>query len=158
MENELYFPIFIPIKGKKVVIYGGGKIASRRVDTLLQFGADVYVIAPCLEEKLQNSESITWISESYQPGSIEKDAFLVLATTNNHEVNEAIYNECKAKNIMVNNASKKEQCDFFFPAIIKEGQMVAGLSASGSDHKLTRKVAARLREIFGQIIKESNES
>ena len=56
---------------------------------------------------------------------------------------------------MVNNASNKEQCDFLFPAIIKEGQVVAGLTASGTNHKLVRKVASRLREIFGQIIEES---
>ncbi|KIR02788.1 hypothetical protein P261_01603 [Lachnospiraceae bacterium TWA4] len=55
--NETYFPIFVPMKGKKVIIYGGGTIAMRRVKTLLDFKADITVIAPTIIEKL---ESITY--------------------------------------------------------------------------------------------------
>lgn len=155
MDSSLYFPIFIPIENKKVLIYGGGKIAVRRVKTLLEFGADITVIAPTVEEELKCEKRITWKKDIYKEGSIEKDVFCVIAITDNSEVNEAIYKECKSKNIMVNNASNKEECDFLFPAIIKEGQVVAGLTASGTNHKLVRKVAKRLREIFGQIIEES---
>ncbi|KIR02789.1 hypothetical protein P261_01604 [Lachnospiraceae bacterium TWA4] len=80
---------------------------------------------------------------------------MVIAATNDFKVNEEIYLEAKSKGILANNASNKEQCDFLFPAIIKEGAMVCGLTASGTDHKLTRKVAASLRKVFGQIIRES---
>lgn len=155
MELNLYFPIFIPFENKKVLIYGGGKIAVRRVKTLLEFGANITVIAPTVEEELKCEKRIVWKKDSYKEGSIESDVFCVIAITDDSNVNETIYKECKAKNIMVNNASNKEQCDFLFPAIIKEGQVVAGLTASGTNHKLVRKVASRLREIFGQIIEES---
>ena len=71
MESNLYFPIFIPFENKKVLIYGGGKIAVRRVKTLLEFGADITVIAPTVEEELKCEKRIVWKKDSYKEGSIE---------------------------------------------------------------------------------------
>lgn len=154
-----YFPIFIDIQNQKVLIYGGGSIALRRVRTLLDFGADITVISPSCKEEISSLAAegrIQYVSSLWEEGSISADVFMVIAATSDESVNHAIYLEAKQKNLTVNNASNKEECDFYFPAIIRQEAMVAGLTASGTDHKLTRKVAARLRTALKQIMEEES--
>jgi precorrin-2 dehydrogenase/sirohydrochlorin ferrochelatase len=158
-ETYGYFPIFINIQNQKVCIYGGGNIALRRVKTLLDFGAKITVVAPDCTAEIRDFAAegkVQYIADSWESGSIPDDAFMVIAATSSEAVNHEIYMEAKQKNITANNASNKEECDFYFPAIIRQGAMVAGLTASGTDHKLTRRVAARLRNALKQIMEEES--
>lgn len=145
-----YFPLFIDLEGKNVVVVGGGKIAARRTNVLLDFGCKILVIAPEIgaemKELLKNSQ-IIWRQESYKGFEQEINPIFVLAAAT-EDVNLQVVNDCKALAVPVNDASKKERCDFYFPGIAKDGGLVVGVTAGGSDHKSAAALTARVRELI----------
>lgn len=76
------------------------------------------------------------------------DADYVIAATNDHQINSDIYSACKCMGITVNVCSDKTKCDFYFPGIVQNGNVVIGVTASGSDHKEARKTVEKIRSIF----------
>ena len=144
-----YFPIFVNMEGKNIRVFGGGKIAARRVQTLLAFGANVQVTAPQLTKKLEDSAQrqgkLMLDYHIYQPGELIKEDF-VLAATDNAQVNDAIFRECRQKQIPVNVSSDKEKCDFYFPAIVQEQDITIGIASGGRDHRKVAEMAKRIRE------------
>ena len=151
-----YFPLFINLEGMNVVVIGGGKVASRRVHTLLQFGCRILVIAPEICEEMRGlitDARVTWQQNTFTGFFGEERPVFVLAAATEH-VNVQVVEECKKLGIPVNDASKKERCDFYFPGIVKDGDMVVGVTAGGSDHKgaaaLTAEIRERMKEIKDQ--------
>ena len=122
-----YFPLFVDISEKKMVVFGGGKIATRRVDTLLGFTENITVIAPQVTDrikKLSKEKQIQWILDVYDV-KLLKGADFVLAATDDPVCNTRIVADCKAVNIPVNTAHRKELCDFYFPGIIRRENLVS---------------------------------
>lgn len=149
--NDLRFPMFVSLDNKKVIIFGGGKVAFRRVNTLLLFHAHITVIAPKMSmemEQLNISNQIEIIRDEYKEKYINTSTFMVIAATNDEKINEEIYNHCKSLGILVNNASNQEQCDFFFPAVVMEEDLVIGISGNGSNHSKVSGFAKKLRDIL----------
>ncbi|TGY95874.1 bifunctional precorrin-2 dehydrogenase/sirohydrochlorin ferrochelatase [Petralouisia muris] len=149
-----YFPLFINMEGKRVQVFGGGKIAARRVLTLLEFGARVKVTAPMISKELEKlaeqENSLTLEYRRYQRGEL-KEVDLVLAATCEDKVNDMIFMECRQKEIPVNVASDQEKCDFYFPGVAKEGEITVGVTAGGKNHKKAKKVTERIRELLKEI-------
>ena len=147
-ENQGYFPLFISLDSKKVLIFGGGVIAARRAVSLLEFGADIKIVATKCKPELSELEKRGMIrieKRKYKSGEIG-DYFMVLGATDDKDVNIAIYKECKEKNILVNIASDKGKCDFFFPGIVKNKNLVIGVTASGENHKGVKETTKNIRE------------
>lgn len=145
-----YFPLFVNLEGKQVFVYGAGKIGTRRILALLQFGCKLTVIAPKATKEvtgLSKAGSLTWRQEAYRPGQIPADACLVLAATNAQEVNAQIGAECREKKLLVNVSSDKKLCDFYFPGLAVKEDLVAGVTAGGEDHKKARRAAEELRAL-----------
>ena len=146
------FPLFLDISDKKIVVYGAGKIASRRVETLLAFTSSLTVFAPEASEPVQKAwkeGKLSYSQEAYVPDNIPEDAFMVLAATDSAEVNEAIWQECRKKKILVNVCSNREHCDFQFPGVAVNGDLVIGINAGGSDHHLAKTWTDKIRkEVF----------
>lgn len=150
MENEfIYFPMFINLIDKKVVVIGGGNIAFRRISTLLKTGAEITVVAPWICDDLKNikSDKLKIIKKMYEKDDI-KDAFMVLAITDDKNVNTEIFADCKMLGITVNVADDKEKCDFFFPGIIAKDGCSIGVCGNGKDHKLVKDIAKKIRNVF----------
>lgn len=148
-KKSSYFPMFFDIEDKKVVVFGAGNIAHRRVLTLLNTGCDILLVAPNVNDKFCEikSEKIKIIKDCYDKKYIQ-GAFMVLAITDNKDVNNEIYEECKKQNIIVNVASDKQKCDFFFPSLIcKEGYTVA-VCGDGKNHSLIKNIGDKLREFL----------
>lgn len=146
---EKYFPLYISMKGKRCQVYGGGQIAARRVGALLRFGAEVCVTAPEICEairqyRLQYPRQCRIREEAYKPGIGKAD--FVLACTDNGRVQEDIYQECRALGIPVNLASDQSKCDFFFPALVEQEELVIGVCSGGKDHSKVRRIAQKLRQ------------
>lgn len=149
-----WFPLFIDLKGKSVVMYGAGQIAARRLRGLLRFGAQVTVIAPDLSDEVralaqEYTQSMTLRVQRYQPGRIP-DAALVLSATDDPQTDREIAAECRAKGIPVNIASDQSLCDFYFPALVEQDGIVAGISSGGADHKRVRRVSAAIRAVLAE--------
>ena len=155
MEEQRYtpcdFPLFISVAGKEIYVYGGGTIALRRVRTLLSFGASVRVTAPEAEEELltlAKAGKLSYERRPFLPGEIsgcDRPPLLVLAATDDPEVNGLIVGECRNRGIPVNHGGDKSQCDFYFPAVARDGDLVVGLTGGGADHKKVKRAAAWLR-------------
>ena len=139
MKNaaEAYFPLFVDLSDKKIVVIGAGNIASRRVKILADFCADITVAAPEASGEILSMEAagkIKLLRKPYEKSDI-KGAFIVLAAADDAALNRQIYDDCKNEGIIVNAASDKSLCDFYFPGIVKKDSMVVGISASGTAHK-----------------------
>lgn len=151
-ECSSHFPMFFNLKNKKVVVIGGGKIATRRVRALIRCGARIVVIAPSHSKELKllgGENKLLLIEKNYLPGDLN-DAFMVIAATDNREVNEKVCNDARAEGIPVNVCDRKEMCDFYFPATFENGQVTGGLiSKDGGDHKAAKKTAERIRKWLG---------
>lgn len=150
-----YFPIYINLAGKKVWVYGAGRIALRRMTGLLRFGAFVTVIAPEICEEIralqaQNTEQAVVLQRIYQSGEIPKGVDFVLAATNDRKVNSRICEECRRKGIPVNHASDSSQCDFYFPALVEQQKLVIGVTSADGDHKKVSRFCEKLRQQMQQ--------
>lgn len=146
----VYFPLFISLEEKQIVVIGGGSIAARRVEKLLPFGCAVTVIAPSASPvicRLAETGTIRWERRPYAPGDCD-DAFLVLAATDDPAVNEAVFREAKARGVPVNTADCKYRCDFYFPGLVVTDDLVVGVTASGGDHGLVRETTEQLKQFL----------
>jgi len=133
------------------VIIGGGIIAERKVVTLLEAGAVVRVVSPKLTDKLQelaNNNSIEYISSDYQTQHLDS-AFLVIAATNNREVNKAVFEEAKQRGMLVNVVDDPELCTFFAPAVVRRGDLTISVSTSGKSPSLSRRIREQLEASYG---------
>lgn len=156
MKNSGYFPLFMDISEKKIVVVGGGNIASRRVKTLSDFCSHITVVAPELHpelEALEKEGKITAIRRKYRREDIY-DAWMVLAATDQHKLNEEIYSVAKCLGSLVNVANNQNKCDFHFPGIVRKDSYVVGINASGKDHH----GAAVLREKISKVLEEQEGS
>lgn len=150
-----YFPMFFNVEGKAVLIVGAGTIALRRVETLLSFGASITVAAPEWKEEIgfyRDAGQLKLLEQAYTHELLQEEYFMLIAATDNEILNQEICAAGKQKGFLVNNASDKSQCDFYFPAIVRQGDVVAGVCAGGKNHRLVRKVAAGMREWLKQFM------
>lgn len=151
-----YFPLFVELKEKPVLVVGGGAVAARRIQTLAEFGCRITVVSPQITDelfKMTEQGTIFWRKERYQKNVLEGEGrrpVFVLAAAQG-AVNEQVVRDCKNAGIPVNDASRKENCDFYFPGLIKDGETVVGVTAGGEDHKL----AAALSQVIRTFIKET---
>ena len=140
------FPLFVSLSGKTVTVVGAGKIASRRIKVLLEYGARIRVIAPqiCAEIRAL-SGSLEIIEREYERGDVS-GSFMVIAATDSREVNQKAGADAKAEGINVSVADSREECSFYFPAVIRKGSISIGLVSDGSDHAAAARTAGELRE------------
>lgn len=151
-EENGYFPLFMKMKGKRVTIIGGGNIALRRVKALLPTKAVIVVIAPEYKEELgelARNREIRLKCGKYRKGLLYGSDF-VLSATNDEAVERQVYEDCKAERIFVNIASKKEWCDFYFPAIIRKEPIIVGVTADGANHVLVKETAGKIRKLLSE--------
>ena len=132
MKNKRYFPMFIDLSDKKIVVVGGGNIATRRIRTLLQFTRNITAIAPKSTMELQELGKTGYVNLITRP--VKRSDF------------DMAYRVCKEEGIYVNVADDKSKCDFYFPGIYMKDEVVIGITASGLDHSRAKKVRLAIQE------------
>lgn len=137
------FPLFISIANKNVLIVGAGKIAKRRFEVLKRFGANITVTAIENHTDIENV-----IIKSYDEKDLD-DMSLVIAATNDREINHKIYLDCDKRNIPVSVADCFEESTFFFPAICQNDILTAGLVSNGKNHTEVSSMAKKIRDLLG---------
>lgn len=147
-----YFPLFINIKEKDILVFGGGNIATRRIKAMLPYGACIRIVAPEISEELQQlaeqNGNLILDYRKYKLSELQKPDF-VLAATNDEKVNQTIFRECRHKGILVNVASNRELCDFYFPGVVQQGDITVGITANGKNHKKAAEVTEQIRKLLG---------
>jgi precorrin-2 dehydrogenase/sirohydrochlorin ferrochelatase len=149
--NE-FFPVFLNLKNKLCIVIGGGKVAERKVENLLTSQAKVKVISPEVTlklKKLAEEGKIEWERRVYKKGDLDS-AWLVIAATDNPEIQKEIFKEAEEKRIFCNVVDVPELCSFIVPSTIRRGLLTIAISTSG----VSPAVARRLREILEEIIGE----
>lgn len=136
------FPLFIDLSGQPCVVVGGGKIGLRRIQVLLDFGAQVTVIDPAL---LSLPQGVRHLTRSYQSGDLE-GAALAVASTGSRQVNQQVGQDAKALGVPVSVADCQQECTFFFPAVCLGEGLVAGVVSDGSCHSKTAQAAKAIRQ------------
>lgn len=134
MQNR-FFPLFVDITGKNVLIVGAGKIAYRKAKTLLEYEANITVITKEIKEPMFESlENVLIEQREFNEHDI-KDKFLVVAATDDAEFNNYIYNICKMSNTLVNNITSKVDMNCRFASVIETPEYQIGISAKGNPIK-----------------------
>ncbi len=151
-----YFPVYLNIEGRLCVVVGGGRVAERKVKSLLKAGAKLKVISPELTSELKKIAEkgvFFWEKRGYQKGDLE-GAWLVIAATNDPEVQKEVFKEAEERRIFCNVVDVPELCSFIVPSVVRRGKLSIAISTSGASPA----VARRLREMFENIIGEEYET
>ncbi len=147
------FPVYLKLDGKKVVVVGGGKVAERKVFDLLQSGGNVSIISPFLSAglaELLKEGLVQWIAEPFSSQNFPDKVFLIVAATDNPEINKAVYDFAKLKNILINVVDQPELCDFYVPSIVRKGDLAIAISTGGKVPSFSR----ALREFFENLLSD----
>ena len=142
------YPVMINIREKKVVVVGGGKVAARKIKTLLAEQAAVTVISPTLHADIPQAE-IQWLARSYQTGDLE-GAKLVFACTDQEEVNRQIMEEA-APSQLVNNTGDKTFSDFYNVAIARKKDVSVMISTNGLSPSRSKEIRKKIEAILDQL-------
>lgn len=124
-----YFPFYIDIEGKRILIVGGGKVALRKLEKLLPFEPEISVIAPCVCEQIKNF-NVSVIEREFKDSDLD-GVFCVISATDSEEVNGHIFRLCRERNILVNTVDDKKRCGFIFPALVSKNGITAGITTEG---------------------------
>lgn len=137
-----YFPLLINLNGKKCVIIGGGKVAARKAKVLGSCGANITVIAPDIK---YDFDGCCVLKRSFNENDIS-DAFLIIAATDNRELNKKIAELASSNNIFVNVADSLDESSVTLPAIYHSGSLSAAISTEGKSPYVSRKIRDWLAE------------
>lgn len=147
-----YYPAFLKLEGKKCVVIGGGKVAERKIRSLLEANAIVFLISPDATPflaKLAEEEKITWIKDTFKPDYLE-GAWLVFACTNQREVQREVFQACEERKIFCNVVDQPDVSSFIVPSVVKRGALTLAISTSGASPAVSRRLRERLERLFGE--------
>ena len=150
-----YFPFFVEIKEKKCLVAGGGIVALRKIEKLLPFGVEITVVSPAFCPEIENMTEVRRVYRKFDSADIEGKLF-VIGATDDEQVNAEISALCRERNIPVNIVDDPAKCTFFFPALVKEGEFVAGFSTGGGSplaaQYIRKKVEDAVPAGFGSVV------
>ena len=156
----MWFPLFINLENKKVLVIGGGKVAAKKIEKILEYGADITVVTEnVMEEKLlklenvkiENNQKIE--NDKAKIEKLVKGYFLVIAATDNEELNENIANVCDSNGMLINNVSSKIKMNAMFGGIVKNDEFQIAVSTGGKNCRRSRAMKSEIQKILDKIEK-----
>ena len=142
MSNK-YYPIYLDLESRHCVVIGGNDEAARKVQGLVNCRAKVTVISPEIVKSLQplvELATVTWLRKVYTSGDLVEAALVIVADSEDLEINKQVFAEADLRNILVNVSDKPQMCSFIAPAIAEKGSLKIAISTGGGSPALTRKV------------------
>lgn len=146
-----YFPVFLDLKRRLCVVVGGGKVAERKIRSLLKAGARVKVVSPQLTpslSRLKEKGKVTHIPRSYRGRALD-GAFLAIAATDDRTTNERVFRDGNKKGILINIVDDPSHCNFIVPSVVKKGDLLIAISTSGKSPALARILRRKLEKEIG---------
>lgn len=145
------FPMFVKLEGRKVLVVGAGKVGEPKIAGLLDTGARIRVIA--LDAGFAVRE---WAREgkidlelrAFSPNDLDGVLFAVVATSS-RSLNEQIYAEAQQRNVLCNVVDVPDLCDFYYPAVVRRGDLQIAVSTAGQSPSLAQKIRQQLEKQFG---------
>ncbi len=142
-----YFPVFLNLEGRPCLVIGGNRMAAEKALSLHACGARVTVAAESIVDELTEAVAlgqVQWIRRDYRPGDLE-GYFLAVAAPDDRSINAAIYREAEERRVLFNALDDPPHCQFIFPSIHRQGDLVMAISTAG----VAPALAVRLRQRFG---------
>src|ERR1700737_4902031 len=119
------FPMFLKLEGRSCLVVGAGSVGAPKIESLLETGACVRVVAPRVNFAVgewAGSGAISWEAREFVVSDLD-GVFLVIAATSSREVNELIFREARRRNMLCNVVDDPEHCDFYYPAVVRRGNL-----------------------------------
>lgn len=146
------YPINLDLTGQACLVLGGGSVAERKVQRLLDEGAVVTVIAPALTPALQilaEEHQLSWQRRTYQPGD-ETTFFLIICATDDEAVSQAVSAAAKAQGKLLNVCDVPNLCNFTLPSIVRQGDLQLTISTNGKAPAFSRWLRKHLEQHFDE--------
>jgi precorrin-2 dehydrogenase/sirohydrochlorin ferrochelatase len=156
VRDMLATPFYIAclkLTGRKCVVIGGGEIGLEKVEGLLACDAAVTLIAPVAEpalRELAREGSIVWEQRTYAGPSDLDGVFMVIASTDDTDVNIAVYDDAERRAMLVNIVDVPPLCNFILPAIVRMGPIAVAISTAGASPALAKRMKQEVAELFGE--------
>ncbi|MGA8029510.1 MAG: bifunctional precorrin-2 dehydrogenase/sirohydrochlorin ferrochelatase [Bryobacteraceae bacterium] len=144
------FAAFLKLEGRIALVIGGGKIAEEKVESLLFSDCSLRLVSPEITPRIS-----TWVSErkvrlfrrEFEPDDLE-GVFLAIAATSTAEVNHFVYREAQLRGILCNVVDDPPYCDFYFPAVVRRGDLQIAISTNGQSPALAQRLRRELEQQF----------
>jgi len=148
----MYYPVFLNLSHKKALVVGGGPVAQRKVETLLEHGASISVVSRELTARLKElteKGKIRRLGSEFSEDHL-KGMFLVIAATDDQMLNRRVSRCAQERGLLVNAVDQPEDCNFIVPSIIRRGDLQVAISTSGKSPALARKLRQEMELQFGE--------
>jgi len=145
----MFYPLFLELRNKPVLVVGGGPVAERKVESLLQVEASVIVVAPDISphlKKLSSSGTIRTVQRKFEEADLQ-DALLVISATDDTETQERVAALARAHGVLVNTVDQPRLCDFIVPAVVRHGDVIAAISTSGKSPALAAALKVKVENV-----------
>ena len=149
-KSTALFPMFLKIEGRPCLVVGAGKIAESKIRSLLVAGAVVRVVAPQARKSVMDwarAGVIQWEARAFAPSDLD-GVFLVIAGTTSAALNELVFREARTRHVLCNAVDDPEHCDFYFPAVVRRGQLQVAVSTGGRSPALAQRLRRELETQF----------
>ena len=145
------FPMFLKLAGKRCLVVGAGKVGEPKIGGLIDTGARVHVIALEASEVVHQwakHGKITLEVRAFSKTDLA-ETFLAVIATSSRALNESIYREAQRRGVLCNVVDVPEYCDFYYPAVVRRGDLQIAISTNGQSPSLSRKLREQLERQFG---------
>jgi precorrin-2 dehydrogenase/sirohydrochlorin ferrochelatase len=151
MGTMKYYPMFVRLTGRRCLVVGGGALAAGKARSLIDAGAQVTVISPCLCDELQKlaeTGRITHEKRSYESADAG-GYFLAFSAAGDDAIDERVAADAEAAGVLVNVVDRTSLCDFIAPAVVRRDDLVIAISTSGASPALAKRLRRQLEDELG---------
>lgn len=145
-QPRFAYPVMLDLSCRPCLVVGGGAVAERKVEGLVEAGARVTVVSPSLTLgllRLATDAQLRWRPREYVAGDAE-GFVLVMVATDDVSVNAAVAVECRERGVLINCADDPARCDFILPSVLKRGALTVTVSTGGASPTMARLVREEL--------------
>ena len=145
------FPMFMKLEGKRCLVVGAGKVGEPKIGSLIDTGARIQVIALDASEAVRewaNAGKITLELRAFVPADLD-ETFLIVVATASRTLNGSIYREARRRGVLCNVVDDPEYCDFYYPAVVRRGDLQIAISTNGQSPSLSQRLRQQLERQFG---------
>ncbi len=145
------FPMFLKMEGRRVLVAGAGSVGEAKIESLLATGAAVRVVAPKASPRVREwarGGRVEWEAREYRPADLA-GMFLVIAATGSPALHDEIFAEARSRGVLCNCVDEPERCDFYFPAVVRRGELQIAISTGGLSPALAQRLRKELEQQFG---------
>jgi precorrin-2 dehydrogenase / sirohydrochlorin ferrochelatase len=151
MMDTTFYVACLNLTGRRAVVVGGGSVGLEKIEGLLACGARVTCVAPEADAEVRSlagEGSIEWRKRTYESGDLDR-AFLVIAATDDTDVNVRVFEDAEARAMLVNVVDVPPLCNFILPAIVRWGPIAVAVSTAGASPALAKRMKREIADAFG---------